>query len=156
MKKYSFMKSFVVTLVIYAIGCIFFGCSPEKRLNRIFLKHPDLLKEKNTTIKDTFIRQDTIFIPSKKDSFIIITDTIIKSKNFEVQKIGNRFIVSTFTDTIIKHDTTFIITTKIEKINAKKNGDFRRFVIAFIVLLIAAVFLFIIGIVLGKILKLRF
>jgi hypothetical protein len=156
MKKYSFRKAFVVILVIYAIGCIFFGCSPEKRLNRILLKHPDLLKEKSTTVKDTFIRQDTIFIPSKKDSFIIITDTIIRTKNFEVQKIGSWFIVSTLTDTIIKHDTTFIITTKTEKINAKKNGDFRRFVIAFIVLLIATVVLFIIVIVLGKILKLRF
>ena len=156
MKKYSFKKAFVLSLVIYAIGCIFFGCSPEKRLNKLLLKHPDLLKEKSTIVKDTFIHQDTIFIPSKKDSFIIVTDTIIKTKNFEVQKIGTRFIISTFTDTIIKHDTTFIITTKIEKIEAKKNGDFRRFVIAFIVLLVAAVILFIVGIVLGRILKLRF
>jgi len=156
MKSYSFKKAFVLTLVIYAIGCIFFGCSPEKRLNRLLLKHPDLLKEKSTTVKDTFISQDTIFIPSKKDSFIIVTDTIIKTKNFEVQKIGTRFIVSTFTDTIIKHDTTFIITTKIEKIEAKKNGDFRRFLAAFIVLLIAAAILLIIGIILGRILKFRF
>jgi len=129
MIKYNFKNAFVLTLVIYAIGCIFFGCSPEKRLNRLLLKHPDLLKEKSTTVKDTFIHQDTIFIPSKKDSFIIVTDTIIRTQNFEVQKIGTRFIVSTFTDTIIKHDTTFIITTKIEKIEAKKNGFCSRFFI---------------------------
>lgn len=127
MKKYSFRKAFLLAMVIYAVGCIFFGCTPEKRLHRLLLKHPDLLKEKTTTIIDTIISQDTIFIPSKKDSFIIVTDTVIKTRNFEVQKIGPRFIVRSVPDTIIKHDTDFIIIKHTEKIEAKKNGFIGRF-----------------------------
>lgn len=156
MKKYSFRKAFVLSLVIYAIGCLFFGCSPEKRLNRLLLKHPDLLKEKTSISIDTIFNQDTIFIPLKKDSFIIVTDTIIRTKNFEVQKIGPRFFVKSAPDTFIKHDTDYIIIKHTEKIEVKKNGLMGRFVIPFIVLLVAAIVLFIIGIVLGMILKLRF
>lgn len=141
MKNYSFRKAFLLALIIYAVGCLFFGCSPEKRLHRLLLKHPDLLKEKTTTVIDTIISQDTIFIPSKKDSFIIVTDTIIKTRNFEVQKIGPRFFVTSVPDTFIKHDTDYIIIKHTEKIETKKSDPLSRFgkkIVAFVCL----VFLF--------------
>lgn len=54
-----------------AITLLLISCSPQKRLNRLVKKHPELLTVDSLTIKDTILYHDTFFVPGQ-----IITDSI--------------------------------------------------------------------------------
>lgn len=69
------MKYFYFVLLV-----IFISCSPQKRLERIISKHPELTKKETIIIKDTFITKsieiDTMFF-NNTDTFTITKDNII-------------------------------------------------------------------------------
>lgn len=84
-----------------------FSCSPQRRLNRLVRKHPELIQVDTLLIRDTV----TITIPSvKMDTFTTIqelktVDTIYFDRDFVHVKVWERndtVYVSTKTDPIYK------------------------------------------------------
>ena len=102
------MKKIFVMILLFSL----FGCTPQKRLQRLLKHHPELLQKDTVTVKDTFVINrtqfdtivnahfDTINIEKervkiqliKKDSLIYINavtpgDTIVIEKKIFVDKI---------------------------------------------------------------------
>lgn len=64
----------MATMVIAIILLFVFGCSPQKKLNRLIKRHPELLQADTISFSDTIIRKgirvDT-FLSIKFDTFTI-------------------------------------------------------------------------------------
>lgn len=93
--------AFLLTLITL------FSCSPQRRLNRLVSKHPELVKVDTLVIRDTV----TISVPSvKMDTFTTIqelktVDTIYFDRDFVHVKVweqNDTVYVSAKTDTIYK------------------------------------------------------
>lgn len=102
----EFPKSFwmlVVTLLIALLLLLIFGCSPQKKLNRLIKRHPELLQTDTISFSDTIIRRGIIVreeIPIKFDTFLI-------------EKENLRIILRNVHDTIyveaeVKEDTAVV------------------------------------------------
>lgn len=97
------MRKIVFLLTLITL----FSCSPQRRLNRLVSKHPELVKVDTLVIHDTV----KVVIPSVKiDTFTTITmleknDTIYFEKEFVHVKVwqnNDTVYVSAETDTIYK------------------------------------------------------
>ena len=74
-------------LVILLLGLLIASCSPQKRLQRLLLKHPDLVKIDSVKITDTIIlppirTTDTIDLTEMPDTLVIEKEKV----RIEVQK----------------------------------------------------------------------
>jgi hypothetical protein len=89
---------------LFLLGLLLFSCSPEKRLNHLIEKHPELAKD------------DTIKIAIHKDAVLI--DTVIKKDSncgeFDLIRIDKTSIVQI--DSAIKGKVSDSIITEINKI----------------------------------------
>lgn len=103
-----------------ALGCIVFAlisCSPEKKLQRLVKKHPELLKKDTIYIHDTIltkeIKTDTFFVSKKT------TDTFYLDKEkLKIQIIRQRETIRVSAQ--VKQDTIFIEKKiPVEKIHVK-------------------------------------
>lgn len=56
---------------IIAILILLSSCSPQKRLNRLLTKHPELLHSKVDTVYIESVEADTIFYYNQKDTVVI-------------------------------------------------------------------------------------
>jgi len=77
------------SLILFSISLIFlYSCSPQKKLNRLIKKHPELLEISYDTIRvrDTIYietsRNDTTTLIQKHDSTIVINNEKIYLKYF--------------------------------------------------------------------------
>jgi hypothetical protein len=96
-----FLKSSILILLII-------GCSPQKRLNRLLKKHPDLLQIDTLVVKDTFVveeyRGDTTLIFKYHDTVVNnekifikhFYDTLTREIHYEYICIGDTVIQETF------------------------------------------------------------
>lgn len=99
------------------------SCSPQKRLNRLLKRHPELLSLETVTYRDTVVfqsfRHDTIF-STNFDTLVINTD------RFEIELIKNDSLI--YLSTLIKGDTIFIEkqipVEKIKVLEQKKENTF--------------------------------
>lgn len=68
------MKYFITTILFLTL----IGCSPQKRLNRLVKKHPELVQQDTITHRDTIITEHTKVDTVFKDSvfFRLLRDTI--------------------------------------------------------------------------------
>lgn len=65
------MRRFLIIFITFIISLLL-ACSPQKRLNRIVSKHPELAASSKTV---TVTIQDTIYIPAVQDT-VHIHDTV--------------------------------------------------------------------------------
>jgi len=129
------MKNKIIILLSFLI---FISCSPKQRLNRLLKKHPELIKNQDTTIIDTIIARSFYYDSTLKANFF--RDTIVIVKNNLTTKIhynnntDSLYIVNELKpDTIIK---TITIPGKTIEVNKKDTGLFCWFIIALIILLL--------------------
>ena len=99
------MRSIVFILILSVV----WGCSPQKKLNRLISKHPELLEKEILIVRDTIIIQDysvdTITSLRFHDSVIVIDnskvilkyfyDTITREIHHEVECLGKEIITET-------------------------------------------------------------
>jgi hypothetical protein len=85
------VSSFIILLAIL------FSCSPQKRLNRLLKKHPELVQT------DTIWKTDTVIVEAVK------IDTTFKFKHDTITIVEDRLIVKTFFN---YHDSTIYISAK--------------------------------------------
>ena len=97
------MRFFLFILILLIIGC-----SPQKRLNRLLKKHPDLLQIDTLVVKDTFVvkeyRGDTTLIFKYHDTVVNnekifikhFYDTLTREIHYEYICIGDTVIKETF------------------------------------------------------------
>ena len=89
------MKKILAILTITLLAC-----SPQKRMNRLIRKHPELVQVINTTVKDTFIFRDTIPVPGRNDTLVMTKDTTIYRDNLIFTKKGDTLFFTAKPDTI--------------------------------------------------------
>jgi hypothetical protein len=85
------VSSFIILLAIL------FSCSPQKRLNRLLKKHPELIQT------DTIWKTDTVIVEAVK------IDTTFKFKHDTITIVEDRLTVKTFFN---YHDSTIYISAK--------------------------------------------
>jgi hypothetical protein len=85
------VSSFIILLAIL------FSCSPQKRLNRLLKKHPELIQT------DTIWQTDTLIVEAVK------IDTTFKFKHDTITIVEDRLTVKTFYN---YHDSTIYISAK--------------------------------------------
>jgi hypothetical protein len=85
------VSSFIILLAIL------FSCSPQKRLNRLLKKHPELVQT------DTIWKTDTVIVEAVK------IDTTFKFKHDTITIVEDRLTVKTFFN---YHDSTIYISAK--------------------------------------------
>ena len=83
----SFIKNYIQ---IIFISLLIIGCSPQKRLNRLITKHPEL------TQLDTIIVRDTVIV----ENYNYDTTTIIKLHDTTTVVNNERLILKYFYDTL--------------------------------------------------------
>lgn len=109
-KKDSVEATVLTGVLIALLTILAFGwlnsCTPQRRLNRLIKKHPELLYKDTLIVKDTV----SIVIPSiKLDTFVKVEqlkDTIFFQKDFVKVKVFERndtVFISAQTDTIYKN-----------------------------------------------------
>lgn len=91
------MRLILVLIVLLA------SCSPQKRVVNILSKHPELLDTFTSIKVDTII--STRIIPEKKDSLVLIHDTIIKKEEYILEKKGDSIFITLPQKKI--YDTTY-------------------------------------------------
>lgn len=64
------MKPIKILLLLLILGSLF-SCSPQKRLNRLLKKHPELLTSQKDTIYIEGVETDTVFYYNQKDTVVI-------------------------------------------------------------------------------------
>ncbi len=102
----EFPKSFwmlVVTLLITILLLFIFGCSPQRKLNRLIKKHPELLQADTIEFSDTIIRR----------GIVVREQTPIKFDTFLIEKENLRLVLRNVHDTIyveaeVKEDTAVV------------------------------------------------
>ncbi len=105
MKKWaSEILLFLISLLIAVLIFSLLSCSPQKRLNRILKKHPELRQLDTLTIRDTTVTErvqiDTLFKPGKDT-------TIFKEGKATVKFLYKKEIDTVFLDVICDADTIF-------------------------------------------------
>jgi hypothetical protein len=99
------------------------SCSPERKLQRLVKKHPELLQKDSVTV---LIPQDTVRIDSIINNTFTELDTLlndtciseetkVKIKYLIKEKLVPQIIKGVFPDTIIKKDGVAIIITNTDK-----------------------------------------
>ena len=134
------MKKIISILLL----AVLVSCSPQKRLNRLLNRHPELLSLETVTYRDTVVfqsfRHDTIF-STNFDTLVISTDRF----EIELIKIDSLIYLNTF----INGDTIFIekqiAVEKIKMLDQKKENTFFSKVLLFV--LVVSLLLLIIYIV---------
>lgn len=130
----STVKNKYDSYIIICITLFFvFGCSPEKRIDRILKRNPDLFQ---TTIKDSFTIKssqvfDTTFVASKTDT-IFFKDVVIIKKDSLISVIYKTAPCTTYVKYTIYQPKETILkeTTKEEK----RNNFFYKLIILFFVI----------------------
>lgn len=125
---------YILILILFA------SCSPQKRMQRLLKKHPNLITtvDKDTTIRDTITEIDTFISEIHSDSFIIKTDTIIKTNKLTIERFKDKFKVIVQPDTFIVLDTIYYINTvkvKGEVLTVFKTPKWFWWLVGFIALL---------------------
>jgi len=103
------------------IGCIiiFIACSPQKKLERLIKKHPELVQKDTIIVRDTVytkdIHTDTVFFSFKK------TDTFyLEKEKLKIQIIKKYDTLKVSAD--VKRDTVFLEKKiPVEKLVVKKD-----------------------------------
>jgi hypothetical protein len=85
-----------------------FGCSPQKRYQRLIRNHPELIEMDTIWWRDTFFLEKKIFVPEYRDSFVIQRDTLIETKRFIITKYKDKFKVVYKADTLTYKDTIMV------------------------------------------------
>lgn len=84
-------KSFIKNYLKIALAClILFACTPQKRLNRLITRHPELLE------MDTIVVIDTVII----ENYNYDTTTIIKLHDSTIVINNEKVILRYFYDTL--------------------------------------------------------
>ena len=122
------VSSFIILLAIS------FSCSPQKRLNRLLKKHPELVQT------DTIWKTDTVIVEAVK------IDTTFKFKHDTITIVEDRLTVKTFFN---YHDSTIYISAKCESdtiireipvqvqtISAKPNTDWNFYLLIILGILV--------------------
>lgn len=134
-------KIFIFFVLLFVLSIVFHCCTPQQRLNRLVKLHPDLLSTNTIYIKDTIIKKDTFVLMEKKDSFIIKTDTIIRTKKFIIEKRNDILKIVTRPDTIFFTDTIYYekkISAPVIKTDAEIKVGLKESIIISLVLIITA------------------
>ena len=126
------------------IGCLLIACSPQKRMNRLLSRHPELMRTFNTTdtVHTGTVIADTVFIDTSAHSFSH-HDTIFLSRGrLEVKYFRSRDTV--FLSGKCK-DSVIVKEVKAREVLVEKKGlDWWKWILAITVSLV------IIGIVIKK------
>ena len=85
-------KSVRQVLVKIILICLIVGCSPQKRLNRLLTKYPNL------TEQDTIVVRDTIMV----ERYIHDTTTVLEFHDTTTVINNERIILKYFHDTLTK------------------------------------------------------
>ncbi len=93
----------VVILIITIITLAILGCSPQKKLNRLIKRHPELLQTDTISFSDTIIRR----------GILVDTATSIHFDTFIVEKENLRLELRIVHDTLyveaeVKEDTAVV------------------------------------------------
>lgn len=126
-------------LLLYIIAIALLSCSPQKRLNRLVKKNPELIQ------KDTVIVHDTVIIPTVQ---IDTTTIFIPHKTVEVinnEKVRLQYRYDTITreiyheveckgDTIIRD-----ILVPVEKYNITNDYSFVKWLVVLLIVAMALV-----------------
>lgn len=99
-----FLKFFGLVLLV----AMLFGCSPQKRYQRLIRNHPELIEMDTIWWRDTFFLEKKIFVPEYRDSFVIQRDTLIETKRFIITKYKDKFKVVYKADTLTYKDTIMV------------------------------------------------
>ena len=106
------------SIVFISVVLFFIGCSPQKKLNRLISKHPELLQRDTLVVRDTIVIHDytvdTITSLEFHDSVTVIDnskvilkyfyDTITREIHHEVECLGTEII----TETLVPYDKIVI------------------------------------------------
>ena len=106
------------SIVFILVSLFFIGCSPQKKLNRLISKHPELLQRDTLVVRDTIVIHDytvdTITSFKFHDSVTVIDnskvilkyfyDTITREIHHEVECLGKEII----TETLVPYDKIVI------------------------------------------------
>jgi len=106
------------SIVFISVVLFFIGCSPQKKLNRLISKHPELLQGDTLVVRDTIVIHDytvdTITSLEFHDSVTVIDnskvilkyfyDTITREIHHEVECLGKEII----TETLVPYDKIVI------------------------------------------------
>jgi len=95
------MRKQAIILISLILLC---SCSPQKRLEILLKKHPELLAKDTITFKDTIytrdIKIDTSFITNKRDTIIIHKDNLTTQV---IRNCDSIYVISKY-----KGDTIYI------------------------------------------------
>lgn len=118
------MKWLFITTTLFVLAFSTLRCTPQRKLNRLIRKHPELVKTDTLTITDTV----RVTIPGTEIDTVVqfknLTDTVVLVKENMTVKVFQRndsIFIQAKTDTITK---TVIHTKKVpyEKIVTKRQG----------------------------------
>jgi uncharacterized protein YneF (UPF0154 family) len=148
------IASIIVFLVIYILG----SCSPQKRLNRLLDKHPELKETQTLVIRDT-IRTT---VPGSKGDTVVsllnISDSVGFNCDSDTARItegllsasawvsGDSLYLEAECDTVYL-EIPYEKTVEVEKIIYRKARDG---LICFILIAIAAIFSYLLGILIER------
>lgn len=124
---------------IVLILLIFVSCTPQKRLERLLKKHPNLIKDSVITRIDTIIKEgtrfDTIYVSKPIDSLIIDTNGI----NVKVYRIYDTLRVRLQT----RADTMYVKNKEVVRyINKGKENNFMLYILIGAVLTLFLIIIF--------------
>jgi len=97
MDKKSVIKSFIEVVFLCLLLYLLFSCTPQRRLNRLLINHPELLE------KDTIVVRDTVVV----ENYNYDTTTIIRLHDTTTVINNERVILKYYYDTlreVIHHD----------------------------------------------------
>jgi len=86
----SFIKDFIKVTILFLLLYFLFSCTPQRRLNRLLTKHPELLE------RDTIVVKDTVIV----DNYNYDTTTIIRSYDTTTVINNERVVLKYYYDTL--------------------------------------------------------
>ena len=82
----SFIKDFIKVTILFLLLYFLFGCTPQRRLNRLLTNHPELLEKDTIVVKDTVVVQnynyDTTTIIRLHDTTTVINNELVVLKYY--------------------------------------------------------------------------
>lgn len=86
----SFIKDFIKVAILCLLLFLLFSCTPQRRLNRLLTKHPELLE------RDTIVVKDTVVV----ENYNYDTTTIIRSHDTTTVINNERVVLKYYYDTL--------------------------------------------------------
>lgn len=98
------MRLLMLTILLFSVSC-----SPQKRLNRLVRKHPQLIRSLDTTVfvRDTVYQLSKFYYKGFKDSFELNKDSVLKTAKYRLSKLGEKYSLQVYPDTLFRIDTFF-------------------------------------------------